>query len=175
MSETHATIAPGTPVSRPAGTGAGASRRRRRRWLPVAARRPSLVAARAGIAVKLYQPVRRPAYQAAVDQLHRDHRLPGDGRLRGHACRPGGAAICMVRATPRDGAEVGRGRGHGRPPDRASADVTVTYTLATTRPAVHRRGAGLPARRLTGDADHRAPWRAAAGTLVIRLPEVRHW
>ncbi|MFE9688762.1 DUF4307 domain-containing protein [Micromonospora sp. NPDC005806] len=129
MSETHATIAPGTPVFPPGRYG----RRRepgRRRPLPLVLLAAVLLAAFGLVAAKLYTQYGDPEYRAEVITYTgiTDSRVVVDFRVTVPA---GGAATCLLRARSHDGAEVGHAEATvtARPGQR---HVTARHAVPTT-------------------------------------------
>jgi len=129
VSETHATIAPGTPVFPPGRYGRRREPGRRRpvlRALLVAV----LLAAMGLVAAKLYTQYGDPDYQADVITYTgiTDSRVVVDFRV---TLPPGGSATCLLRARAHDGAEVGHAEVAvtTRPGER---HVTVRHEVPTT-------------------------------------------
>ncbi|ATO14947.1 DUF4307 domain-containing protein [Micromonospora sp. WMMA1998] len=105
MSETHATVTPGTPVFPPGRYG----RRRepgRRRPLLLALTVTVLLAVLGLAAAKLYSQYGDPEYQGEMISYTgiTDSRVVVDFRV---TVPPGGSATCLLRARSHDGAEVG--------------------------------------------------------------------
>ncbi|MCW3814637.1 DUF4307 domain-containing protein [Micromonospora sp. DR5-3] len=129
MSETHATIAPGTPVFPPGRYG----RRRepgRRRPLLLALSAAVLLAVLGLAATKLYAQYGDPDYRAQMITYTgiTDSRVVVDFRV---TVPPGGSATCVLRARAHDGAEVGRVEATvaARPGER---HVTTRHEVPTT-------------------------------------------
>lgn len=129
MTETHATTGTGTPVFPPGRYGRRREPRRRRPWL-VALLLAVVIAIGAVLALRLYRQYGDPTYDAQVVRYTdiTDTQVLIEFRVTVPA---GGAAICVVRARSRDGAEVGKAEVRvSAAPDETRP--VMTYRLVTT-------------------------------------------
>lgn len=129
MTETHATIPPGTPVFPPGRYG----RRRqpgRRRPLLAALLAVVLVALLGLVSVRLYRQYGDPNYQAQVITYTdiTDTQVLVNFRV---TVPDGGSAVCVLRARDRDGAEVAREEVTVTAPP-GERHVTTVHRLATS-------------------------------------------
>ncbi|MFB9237283.1 DUF4307 domain-containing protein [Plantactinospora siamensis] len=129
MSETHATTPPSAPVFPPGRYGRRRAPGRRRPWLVVAVA-VLLVGVLGLVSARLYRQYGDPNYRAEVVTYTdiTDRQVVVDFRV---TVPPGGAAVCLVRARSRDGAEVG----HDEVPVAAAPGqrhLEVRHRLATS-------------------------------------------
>ncbi|MFD0741855.1 DUF4307 domain-containing protein [Phytohabitans flavus] len=129
MTETHATTSTGAPVFPPGRYGRRREPGRRRPKL-VALLLALVIAAGVGLAVRLYQQYGDPTYDGQVLEYSgiTDSQVVIEFRVN---VPDGGAAMCVVRARSRDGAEVGKAEVRVDAPPGETRPVT-RYVLATT-------------------------------------------
>ncbi|WBB64928.1 DUF4307 domain-containing protein [Micromonospora sp. WMMD812] len=130
MSETHATIPPGTPVFPPGRYGRRRESGGRRPLLLAAVVLVVLATVLSLIAVRLYRQYGDPNYDAQVVTYTdiTDTQVQIEFRL---TVPTGGSAVCLLRARSRDGAEVAREQVTVTAPP-GKRHVTTRHMLTTT-------------------------------------------